>query len=230
VARYLVTFDAPDQDTPALAAATAWGNDPVVGIARSSGDDGVPYAAQVAIEVEVPTRTSAREEALRIYEDLRARAGLPAAQEGLIATIDPLNPLVTFNIEQTGLYVHAERMYDEGHYDFAVVAAQTACELLVEGAIQFAVSRHATEPLAQVIPDLLTSYTMLDQRGPKVWEAVTGRNIREPKSVWDSYRAHVERRNALIHKGARVTRDEAAQSLTATRDFARQVAEAMRPL
>ena len=144
--------------------------------------------------------------------------------------INPLNPLVTFNMDQTRFFVQAERMYDEGHYDFTVVAAQTACELLVEGAIQFAVSRHATEPLAQVIPELLTSYSMLDQRGPKVWEAVTGRSIREPKSVWDGYRAHVERRNALVHKGARVTQDEAAESLSATRDFARQVVEAIRPL
>ena len=58
--------------------------------------------------------------------------------------------------------------------------------MLIEGAIQFAVSRHASEPLAQVIPDLLTRYSMLDQRGQKVWQAVTGRSIREPKSVWES--------------------------------------------
>ena len=229
MARYLVTFDAPDHDAPALEAVTAEGDDRVAGIVR--GDvGGVPVRAKVPVEVEAPTTTSAREEALRIYEDLRARAGLPAAQEGLVAAINPLNPLVTFNMKQTRFFVQAERMYDEGHYDFTVVAAQTACELLVEGAIQFAVSRHATEPLAQVIPDLLTSYSMLDRRGPKVWEAVTGRSIREPKSVWDGYRAHVERRNALVHKGARVTRDEAAESLTATRDFARQVVEAIRPL
>jgi HEPN domain-containing protein len=212
-----------------LEAATAEGDDRIAGIVR--GDiGGVPVQAKVPIEVEAPTTTSADKEARRVYDDLRARAGLPAAQDGLPATTNPLNPLVTFNIEQTRFFVQAERMYDEGHYDFTVVAAQTACELLVEGAIQFAISRHATEPLAQVIPELLTSYSMLDQRGPKVWEAVTGRSIREPKSVWDGYRAHVERRNALIHKGARVTRDEAAESLSATRDFARQVVEAIRPL
>lgn len=229
MARYLVTLDAPDQDAPALEAATASGDDRVAGII--TGDlGGAPVAAKVQIEVEAPTVASAGDEAQRVYADLRSRAGLPAAQKGLPAMINPLNPLVTFNMAQTRFFVQAERMYDEGHYDFTVVAAQTACELLVEGAIQFAVSRHATERLAQVIPDLLTSYTMLDQRGPKVWEAVTGRSIREPKAVWDGYRTHVERRNALIHKGARVTRDEAAESLSATRDFAWQVVEAIRPL
>jgi hypothetical protein len=228
MSRYLITLDAPDQDAAALEDATAYGDDRVAGIV--TGDiDGVPVAAKVQIEVEAPTVTSAGQEAQQIYADLRAHAGLPEIGEQPTA-IMPLNPLVTFSMDQTRFFVLAEEMYDKEHYDFTVVAAQTACELLVEGAIQFAVSRHATEQLAQVIPDLLTSYTMLDQRGPKVWKAVTGRSIREPKAVWDGYRTHVERRNALIHKGARVTRDEAAKSLTATREFARQVVEAIRPL
>lgn len=229
MSRYLITLDAPDQDAAALEDATASGDDRVAGIV--TGDiDGVPVAAKVQVEVEALTLGAARDEALCIYQDLRARAGLPEIEERPTTAITNLNPLMTFSIEQTRFFVLAEEMYDKEHYDFTVVAAQTACELLVEGAIQFAVSRHATDRLAQVIPDLLTSYAMLDQRGPKVWEAVTGRSIREPKAVWDGYRAHVERRNALVHKGARVTRDEAAESLTATRDFARHVVEAIRPL
>jgi hypothetical protein len=228
VFRYFVTLDAPDEDAAALEAATAEGDDRVAGIV--TGDiDGVPVAAKVHIEVEAPTTTSAGQEAQAIYADLRVRAGLPEIGEP-VAGIMPLNPLVTFSMDQTRFFVLAEEMYDDRHYDFTVVAAQTACELLMEGAIQFALARHATEQLAHVIPDLLTSYTMLDQRGPKVWEAVTGRSIREPKSVWEGYRAHVERRNALIHKGARVSREEAAQSLSATRAFCRQVVEAIRPL
>lgn len=229
MSRYLITLDAPDQDAAALEDATAYGDDRVAGIV--TGDiDGVPVAAKVQIEVEAPTVTSAGQEAQQIYADLRSHAGLPEIGEQPSAAIMSLNPLVTFGMDQTRFFMLAEEMYDGGHYDFTVVAAQTACELLMEGAIQFAVSRHATERLAQVIPDLLTSYTMLDQRGQKVWKAVTGRNIREPKSVWEGYRAHVERRNALIHKGARVSREEAAQSLGATRDFCRQVVEAIRPL
>ncbi len=212
-----------------MEAATAEGDDRVAGIVR--GDVGeVPVRARVPIEIEAPTTSSADKEARRIYDELRACAGLPGAEEGLPATINPLNSLVTFNMDQARFFVQAERMYDEGHYDFTVVAAQTACELLLEGAIQFAVSRHASEPLAQVIPDLLTRYSMLDQRGQKVWQAVTGRSIREPKSVWESYCAHLERRNALVHKGARVTQEEAAASLTATRDLAHEVVKAIRPL
>jgi hypothetical protein len=229
MARYLVTLQAPDEDADALEAVTAEGDDRVVGIVRGDAS-GVPVPAKVSIEIEAPTTTAADKDARHIYDGLRAGAGLAGAEDGLPAMINPLNPLVTFNMDQTRFFMQAERMYDERHYDFTVVAAQTACELLIEGAIQFAVSRHASEPLAQVIPDLLSRYSMLDRRGQKVWKAVTGRSIREPKSVWDSYCAHVGRRNALVHKGARVTEEEAAASLAATRDFAREVVEAIRPL
>ena len=126
MARYLVTLQAPDEDAPALEAATAEGDDRVTGIVR--GDvGGEPQRARVLIEVEAPTTTSADTEARRIYDDLRARAGLSGAEERPAAMINPLNPLVTFNMDQPRFFVQAERMYDEGHYDFTVVAAQTAC-------------------------------------------------------------------------------------------------------
>ena len=132
MARYLVTLQAPDEDAPALEAATAEGDDRVAGIVR--GDVGkVPVRARVPIEIEAPTTTSADKEARRIYDERRARAGLPGAEEGLPATINPLNPLVTFNMDQARFFMQAERIYDEGHYDFTVVAAQTACELLIGG-------------------------------------------------------------------------------------------------
>ena len=60
----------------------------------------------------------------------------------------------------------AEEMYEGGHYDFMVVAAQTACELLMEGAQS----------------SWLSPVTQLN---------------RSRRS------SHVERRNALVHKGAR---------------------------
>lgn len=229
MARYLVTLDVPHQYAAALEAATANGDQRVAGIV--TGDiGGRPTDAKVQIEIEAPTLVAASRGAEQIYADLRVRAGLPEAGERPTAAISPLNPLVTFDMQQARFFVLAERLYDDGHYDFAVVAAQTACELLAEGAIQFAVSRHATEPLAQVIPDLLTSYALLDERGQNVWKAATGRSIREPKDVWDSYRAHVERRNALVHRGARVSKEDAELSLTATRDYCHQVVEAVRHL
>jgi len=86
------------------------------------------------------------------------------------------------------------------------------------------------EPLAEVIPELLSTYTMLDSRGPKVWKAVTGRDIHKPDAVWRNYYAHVQRRNALVHKGKRVSEPDAALSLSAVREFCSEVMEAARQL
>jgi len=47
------------------------------------------------------------------------------------------------------------------------------------------------------------------QARPEVWIALRGRSIREPDTVWRAYRAHVERRNALVHKGASPSREDA---------------------
>lgn len=69
-------------------------------------------------------------------------------------------------LSKPGFFMLAEEMYDGGHYDFTVVAARTACELLMEGARS----------------SWLSPVTQLN---------------RSRRS------SHVERRNALVHKGAR---------------------------
>ncbi len=94
----------------------------------------------------------------------------------------------------------------------------------MEGAIQYALSKHASESLADVIPKLLTTYSMRDSRGPKLWFALTGHRITEPEEVWRNYGVHVERRNSAVHQGVMVSHTDAEHSLVAVRDFCAAVA------
>ena len=120
----------------------------------------------------------------------------------------------------------ARDLLDRGDYQFTVVAAQTACEVYVEVALSELLRRRPEfGPLGEVIPDLLTSYSLMDGRGRRVFAALTGHRVSDA-DFWPNYRLHVERRNRVVHRGDPVTRDEAFGSLGAVESLFAYVAEA----
>jgi hypothetical protein len=227
MARYHVTLDAtPGDDPDALKHASDKARLGVT-VAAAHTDGGVAIPARVQVEVDAPTGSEAVKAARGFYASLREAAGITETMQEGVAAIQPLTRFATFEIGEMQLFRLAEDLYDQGHYNYAVVAAQTVCELVVEGAMQWAVSRHATERLAKVVPELLSTYSMRDSRGPKVWHALTGRKINEPAELWTNYCKHVARRNEVVHGGKRVSKEEAAHSLDTVRAFCVHITESV---
>jgi HEPN domain-containing protein len=119
----------------------------------------------------------------------------------------------------------ASELRERGQREFAVIAAQMACELYAEVALtELLKARHIGE-LEEVIPDLLGGYNLMDRRGQRLFHALTGRSIQQA-DFWTNYKRHVERRNRVVHKGEEPTDDEAAASIAAAGSFFDYVAKA----
>jgi hypothetical protein len=59
---------------------------------------------------------------------------------------------------------------------------------------------------------------MLDARAQGVWRTLTG-DVLTQAPFWQDYREHVERRNAIAHKGQRISAPEGSKSVAVARDF-----------
>jgi hypothetical protein len=111
----------------------------------------------------------------------------------------------------------ARQLHEEGKSEFAVVAAQTACEVYAEVAITELLkarrlgdrrahpgATRRLQPHGQARPDAL----------PRAH-----RPQHPARRFWKNYRRHVERRNAVVHKGKEPTDDEALASIGAAEAF-----------
>lgn len=98
-------------------------------------------------------------------------------------------------------------------YDLAVIVAQTACEVFVEATIADMIRRR-NDPLADALGEMLRGYSLMDDRSRAVWRALTGERV-EQQPFWPEYKAHVERRNAVAHRGYQVTEEEVVASISA---------------
>ncbi|HEU5141532.1 MAG TPA: hypothetical protein VFU04_00070 [Solirubrobacterales bacterium] len=76
-----------------------------------------------------------------------------------------------------------------------------------------------------VIPELLTGYSLMDRRGQRVFHALTGESIQRSE-LWASYKAHVELRNLIVHRGKQVTADQAGNSISVAEAFHEYIADA----
>jgi hypothetical protein len=172
----------------------------------------------MTIEVIASTDEAAWEEAATVYAQLRADAGLPpAAPAGGYVAPPPLVHLREARHDE--LLRTARDLLSHGHYDFAVIAAQTACEVYVGQAIGELIRRHVRDPLREVIPSLVRGYGMTrGGNAPALWEALTGVKITEMPR-WEDYKAHVTRRHRIVHEGLTVTEAQATDSLAAAEAF-----------
>jgi hypothetical protein len=178
---------------------------------------------ELALTVQAGTAEIAARNATDTYALLREHGGLrfrDPAPLFVVRSGSLLAPPRHFEF-----YALAEALWHKREYRFAVVAAQTACELYLEVAVTELLKARLQDPFASLIPDLLRTFSMRDQRGQKVWEALTGKRIQEAP-CWANYQRHVERRNDIVHDGAEPTPEEALASLGAMAALFEYVADA----
>jgi hypothetical protein len=111
------------------------------------------------------------------------------------------------------LLAKARGFFNGGDYDYAVVAAQAACEVAVDQAMSDLLARHAPD-LREPIGGLVRSYSLTDKQGRKLWDALAEDNL-AAQSFWDDYKSHVTLRHGVVHRGASVSGAKARESLTA---------------
>jgi hypothetical protein len=132
--------------------------------------------------------------------------------------------LLMFDPKSGDFFQIAERLYDEGNYLYTVVAAQTAFELYMEGVFEYVLHLRSTVAIGAAVGEMIRSYNLDDKRVRSLWQGFTGHKLTEDEKAWDAYKAHLARRHGLVHRGERVTKEEAAASLTAVNELALQIA------
>lgn len=111
----------------------------------------------------------------------------------------------------------------EADRQVAMVLAQTAAEIRVEQA--FDVLRQRIQPVALrewTKRPLRPGYTLRNDDVKLLWNALSGRKISQGQ-VWADYVAVIKLRGEVVHKGRRVSSEEAREAVRAVRAFLARV-------
>jgi hypothetical protein len=173
------------------------------GQAIGGGDE----ATTISIMFRAPAREGALVTAGRLYDELRATAKLPPADEVHISLTARVGGVPT---EADQRIFEAQTMRDERRFGLAIVEAQTHCEMHMRWNMEQLAARHG--PALLRLARLQRMWTLMDDRGQHLFEALCGRPAAD-FDRWEDYRTHVQRRNNVVHRGARVSREDAEESI-----------------
>jgi len=116
-----------------------------------------------------------------------------------------------------------EEAQDE--YQLAVVMAQAACEVFTEQIISALIDRVEPESLRTWIHERVTRPNDLSEsRVQELYLGLTGHKIDTGQGLWQEYVTHTKRRHRVVHRGVKVSKDEARHS----HDTARKVIDHLR--
>jgi hypothetical protein len=174
------------------------------------------------VDVRAATPEVAQERALKLYQRIREVAELPPEDNPQVVTIGRVAGVP----RPADLFIFtADEMLDQQQFGLAVVSAQIHCEMSIRAAVEEAARLQGT-PIAELAISLPGSWTLMDRHGPRIFETLLG--VRPADApCWESYRAHVARRNAVAHRGAPVTRELADASIDAAVAMVRFVEQAL---
>jgi hypothetical protein len=111
---------------------------------------------------------------------------------------------------------HATDLYEREEHALAVVVAQTACEVLIGEVLPTLVQPHVTDDLFPWVLERVRQYTLNDHQTRDLWSVVAGSAIQE-QEFWSSYKAHLDLRNRIVHRGESATAGQAVVSLATAR-------------
>lgn len=170
----------------------------------------------ITMEVSAPTADTARVLVQHLLGEVRAGAGLPV-EESQLLWVAPLadTPESSYRFRE-----QADELLDGEQYELAVVAAQIHVELHMTTLLH----RFAERGGGAFAQGLLAS--RLEWNATQPWqrdllEHLLGRSPAHDfnKEKWKAYKLHVERRNAIVHRGQAVDRESALDSLEAVDAF-----------
>jgi hypothetical protein len=169
---------------------------------------------KIELYVAAADPADARKQAEDLYAAMRKEGGLPTQPEPrfvgvyMNAGADP--PWLQH-------FDEAADMIEQRRYELAVIAAQIACEIEIRDAIESAVDAPEGS-LARMAIDGPRSWSLIDKRAEKIFAAIFRKTPTEEK-WWRDYKDHVERRNNIVHRGARAAELDARVSLGVAEDL-----------
>jgi hypothetical protein len=109
---------------------------------------------------------------------------------------------------------------DEGQFSFAVVVAHTACEIATERSLDEAfVAKGIPYHLQDWVKRLNYGYNLGSDRIRRLYTALTGDELQNEQAFWQNFKASVERRNSIVHKGVMVEKADAEASYEAASEL-----------
>ena len=108
----------------------------------------------------------------------------------------------------------ARQLIGLGHYQVAVVTAQMACEVCTEQAFAAILRKKNLAHLDDALKGMMRSRNLDDLRFRKLYEATSGDPIGQAP-FWEEYTKAVDARNAAVHGGGEVTKEQAERALKA---------------
>jgi hypothetical protein len=110
----------------------------------------------------------------------------------------------------------ARQLRNDGYHAVAIVTAQTACEVCTEVVLTEALrARVDDEDVADFITAPLHDYNLKHDRVKELCALTFGHRIQENHPLWQPFIRHVDRRNAIVHRGHEATAQDADESIAA---------------
>lgn len=161
--------------------------------------------AELVLPSSQEDRERASKDACTAYAGLRRAAGLGEGTTRVVA-------LVPDDAREAALMAEAGTLHATGHHGWAVVAAQTACELRGRTALAELAARHGA--LGELAERSAGGANPANERVRRTLAALSGRDPAD-EPWWPAFLAHAQRRNRVVHEGAVVSEQDAASSLDA---------------
>lgn len=182
-------------------------------------------SAELLLEISAADQDAAVEQARALYAELRYQAGLPPA-DALYGFLGRTGHFPTIPVVPPPRHVElghrAHKLFDGDEYEYAVVAAQTACERLVFDGINELLEAQGESPAADFarlwFERSSRTPSLKDDRLQELWTLLTGDKVQE-QDWWHAYSEHLVRRHGVVHRGTEPTEAEADESLKATDAF-----------
>lgn len=158
----------------------------------------------------------ARDGAIDVYQRLRRVAGLEAQPARVVSLERPRRKRKSRRRPDIPLMNEATRVLEsESHFEWAVVLAQTACEVYVLDILGRRADQLGGDAMKRV--EGLPGTNLANESVRRTFHAMTGYAPPEKEEWWSDYQAHAQRRHRIVHAGARVARQEAESSIEAAK-------------
>ena len=161
----------------------------------------------------------ARDAVIDVYQRLRRVAGLPA-QPARVVALEGANANRQSRRRRrrqrrdVSLMNEAKRVLNsESRFEWAVVLAQTACEVYVRDILERRAAQLGDD--AEQAVAKLPGTNLANEQVRRTFHELTGYTPPREGEWWRDYQAHVQRRHRIVHAGGRITRRDAEDSIAA---------------
>ena len=123
----------------------------------------------------------------------------------------------------------SQRLITEGEYQVGVVTAQMACEVYTEQIFAEMFKKKKLVFLEEAVGSLLPNYNLGNDKVRKFYTALSGDAIQDAP-FWLKFKEGVTLRNGAVHRGSRITKQQAEDSYQAFEDLINHVKAVLQAL